>query len=282
MGRSKFDPDAFTRESRGNWDQASRSYEALSSRLFGPMTRKFIRFSGVQTGQRVLDVACGPGTASLPAARAVGPKGRVLGVDLSPAMTRLAAARSRRAGLGRARFKVMDAQELPLPPRSFDAAICQLGLMLFARPDRALARMRRVCRPGATVTALVQGRARRMVFTSLPLMTVLRHAPELRVPGAPTLYSFGAPGVLAEAFRQAGLARVRVRRLAGAFAFRSEREYWRGIALGGGRLRSFLASLPTEKRAAIETEVLARARAYRRGGALKIPFEMVMARGRVA
>ena len=98
----------------------------------------------VAAGQRILDVATGPGEAASMALSEVGPAGLVVGADISLAM--LDAANTRFAGR-RFRSVATDRQALPFAGGTFDAVICQLGLMFFPDPARGLEEFRRVLRP---------------------------------------------------------------------------------------------------------------------------------------
>jgi SAM-dependent methyltransferase len=79
-------------------------------------------------GARVVDLCCGTGASALPAARAVGPAGSVLGVDLTPALVVQARALAAAEGLTQARFEVADVEQLSLPVASVDAVISVFGL----------------------------------------------------------------------------------------------------------------------------------------------------------
>lgn len=277
-----FDPQAYTLELRRNWDEASSHYARLSAEHFPSIAEAFLDFSGLRPGMRLLDLACGPGTLTGPAARRVAPSQTVVGLDLSPAMTALAAEKAAREGLAGVSFRQGNAEELAFKDASFDAVLCQLGLMLFARPERALAEMRRVASPGGTVGCLVQGTAEGMVFTSLLMKCSLKHAPELKIPGAPTMYGFGPRGVLKSAFVRAGLEKIEERRLSGTFAFASPEAYWESMTAASGRMRRFLGALAPPTQEAIRRDVLSGAAAYAKGGRLAIPYEFVMARGQAA
>ncbi|WP_331236037.1 class I SAM-dependent methyltransferase [Natronorarus salvus] len=98
-------------------------------------------------GQRVLDVACGSGTAALVAARRYC---EVTGVDYVPGLIERARARAAAAGLD-AEFHVGDAQELPFPDDSFDAVLSVYGVQFAPDQERAASELLRVCRPGGTI-----------------------------------------------------------------------------------------------------------------------------------
>ena len=175
---------------------------------------------------------------------------------------------------------VYDAQTLDLPDASFDAVICQLGLMLFAKPHDALAEMRRVAKPGAPVACLAQGRRSAMQFTALVMDAMVARAPHLRAPqGAPTLYAFGPDKILEEAFMKAGLTEIVAKRLNGIFRFKTPEEYWATMTEGAGRTGAMLRSLAPEVQAKVKADVLRRAAKRRVGGFVEIPYEFTMARG---
>jgi ubiquinone/menaquinone biosynthesis C-methylase UbiE len=277
---SEFDPDAHTAASRQTWSEAAPRYDKLSAALFGPVTEEFVDFAGVRRGDRVLDVACGPGLASRAAARRAGEKGSVLAVDLAPGMIDLAASRPAPRRSAPIEWRVQDAEALDVPPASFDAVICQLGLMLFARPERALSGMSRAAAPGAPVACLVQGRRHAMQFTALVMDAIVSRAPKLRAPqGAPTLFAFGPDGVIEEALAKAGLTEMISRRASGAFRFASAEEYWNTMVEGSGRTRAMLESLPPDLQAKVKADVLRRAGKRRAGRGVEIAYEFVMARG---
>lgn len=277
---SDFDPATYTTEQRAAWSEAAPRYETMSSSLFGPVTEEFMDFAGLRKGWRVLDVACGPGIASRAAARRVTEKGSVLAVDLAPGMVELAASRPAPKRSAPIEFRAMDAHKLPLPDASFDAVICQLGLMLFARPDAALAEMRRVVVPGGPVACLAQGRRSAMLFTALVLDAIVSRAPHLRAPkGAPTLYAFGPDDILEEHFSRAGLTEMVTRRLVGAFRFPTPEDYWNCMTQGSGRTGAMLRTLPPEMQLKIKADVLRRAAKRKVGRAVEIPYEFIVARG---
>lgn len=277
---SEFDPKAYTEDSRSTWNEAAARYDRLSAALFGPVADEFVAFAGLRKGWRVLEVACGPGVATRAAARRVGEKGSVLATDFAPEMLAAAAARPPERRAAPVERRVMDAQKLDLPDASFDAVVCQLGLMLFARPHDALAEMRRVARPGAPVSCLVQGRRSAMLFTALVMDAIVSRAPHLRAPqGAPTLYAFGPDGILEEAFMKAGLTEIVAKRLNGIFRFKTPEEYWNTMTEGAGRTGAMLRSLAPEVQAKVKADVLRRAAKRRVGGFIEIPYEFTMARG---
>jgi len=116
----------------------------------------------IPAGGVALDVGCGPGSVTAALARAVGPDGLALGVDISESML----ARAVRAESGpQVGFLRADAQRLPLREATADAVVCISVLQLVPDPAAALAEMARVLRPGGRLAAMVPvaGRMARFV-----------------------------------------------------------------------------------------------------------------------
>jgi ubiquinone/menaquinone biosynthesis C-methylase UbiE len=134
----------------GGLMHSPRRYETTAAIAFGGSRRKaydnLVELSAAAPGEQVLDVGCGPGYLSRRAARAVGPSGRVEGIDPSPE----AIAYATRNAPPNATFLVAVAEHLPHPDRTFDVVVSSLAFH-HIRPDQrtaALREMRRVLRPG--------------------------------------------------------------------------------------------------------------------------------------
>jgi SAM-dependent methyltransferase len=125
--------------------------EVFVPRLFVPWARLLLDKLELQPGEAVLDVACGPGSATRLAAEAVGPGGRVTGLDLSPAMLAIARTKPVEPGAAPIEYEEAPADRLPVADSGFDVALCQQGLQFFPDRDAALAEMRRALRPDGRV-----------------------------------------------------------------------------------------------------------------------------------
>jgi ubiquinone/menaquinone biosynthesis C-methylase UbiE len=79
-------------------------------------------------GQRVLDVACGTGWATMAAARAVGKTGRVTGIDIADKMLDVARGKAASAGLSNVEYRLGDAEALEFNDATFDAVICATAI----------------------------------------------------------------------------------------------------------------------------------------------------------
>lgn len=112
-----------------------------------PGAMQFFPVLEIEPGQRVLDVACGAGQLSLPAAR-VG--AAVTGIDIASNLIEQARSRAKAAGLA-IRFEEGDAEALPCDDASFDLVFSLIGAMFAPRPERVAAEFVRVCRPGGRI-----------------------------------------------------------------------------------------------------------------------------------
>jgi SAM-dependent methyltransferase len=119
----------------------SGNYAAVAERI-AEVGEICVERSGVEPGMEVLDVACGAGNATIPAARA---GARVTGLDFSPDL--LAIARERAAdALVEVDWVEGDAQDLPFGDASFDRVLSTFGHMFAPDHERTAAEMKRVCR----------------------------------------------------------------------------------------------------------------------------------------
>ena len=110
---------------------------------FAHFGQRLVAAVGIEPGQRVLDVATGPGAVLFAATERVGRAGEAVGVDLAENMVRAANEEAERRGLG-ARVRAMDAEQFDLPDASFDRLLCGFGVMFFPDLGQALSEFRRV------------------------------------------------------------------------------------------------------------------------------------------
>jgi SAM-dependent methyltransferase len=108
---------------------------------------EFIRRLELAPGERVLDVACGTGNLTLPAARG---GARVTGIDIAPALVAQLAQRAKAEGLA-VDAREGDAEALPLADGSFDTVVTMFGAMFAAHPQQAADEMLRVTRSGGRI-----------------------------------------------------------------------------------------------------------------------------------
>ena len=108
---------------------------------------EFLSRIPIEPGMRILDVACGAGQISIPAARA---GAKVTGIDIAPNLIEQARARAQAENLD-AHFDEGDAEMLPYEDSSFELVISLIGAMFAPRPELVAAELKRVCRPGGKI-----------------------------------------------------------------------------------------------------------------------------------
>jgi SAM-dependent methyltransferase len=108
---------------------------------------RLVRYAGIRTGHRVLDVACGTGVVAVTAACR---GATVTGLDLTPELLDVARENARIAAV-KIDFHEGDAENLPFPSDSFDVVTSQFGHMFAPRPEVAVSEMLRVLKPGGTI-----------------------------------------------------------------------------------------------------------------------------------
>jgi SAM-dependent methyltransferase len=132
----------------GSYDAVAESFAHFTGIVTRPLAEKMVRLAGLRSSDRVLDVGTGSGIAALSAAGQID-NISVTGIDLSDGLLSIARRDASRARLaGRIEFAKADAEVLPFADRSFDAVISLFALMHFPNPERALAEMYRVLKPG--------------------------------------------------------------------------------------------------------------------------------------
>jgi SAM-dependent methyltransferase len=133
------------------YEAAAPNYDNFGVPFFTAIGRQLVRQAGISVGDRVLDIGCGAGAVTLPAARAVGPAGQVAGIDLSPKMLTRTAAACEMLDHGNVTLTLADAHDPPYEPGSFDAVLASMLVFLLADPGTAAGAWRQLLRPGGSV-----------------------------------------------------------------------------------------------------------------------------------
>ena len=135
----KFDrwASSYDRGRLGGWFRASQE------RVLGAL--------GLESHSWLLDVGCGTGWGTIQAAWRI-PQGMACGVDISPGMVERAVAQA--VGITNVEFRVADSARLPYPAGRFDAVMCTNSFHHYPDPEKALAEMWRVLKPGGRIAVV--------------------------------------------------------------------------------------------------------------------------------
>lgn len=145
-------------EMRERWEHAAEGWGRRAQRVrdFGmPVSVWMVEQLALQPGQRVLELAAGPGETGFLAAELIQPGGSLVSSDGAEAMVEVARGRARELGISNVEFRRLELEWIDLPAASVDAALCRWGFMLLVDPAAAMAETRRVLRPGGRLALAV-------------------------------------------------------------------------------------------------------------------------------
>lgn len=267
-------PELQRRVQRYGWDKAAGYYEPYWQRQLRPAQDRLLELIALRPGERVLDVACGTGLVTFPAAAAVTPSGETVGIDISGEMVETARRAAKAAGVRNATFERMDAENPELLGGSFDVALCSLGLMYVPDPLRALREMRRVLVPGGRAAVLVWGKRDRCGWAEIFPIIDRRIKSEV----CPLFFRLGTKDTLEQAFRAAGFAGVTSERFSSVLRYDSAEEACRA-AFEGGAVALAYHRFDEDTRKEVHAAYLASIEPYQNGRGYAVPGEFVIASG---
>ncbi len=274
--------DDYRSASLNAWSTVAPDWAQLTDRIdrqLGPAADWIIQALALQPGESVLELAGGPGTLSMMAARAVGSGGHVLYSDFAEPMVDAARARLAAEGLTWVDCRRVDAEAIDLPEDSVDAVACRMGYMLMAEPAVALRETARVLKGGGRLALAVWGDAASNPWAAVPIREIAGHlslpAPP---PDAPGLWSLSGEGRLGAELEDAGFVSVQVETLDGTTEFDSADHWIEMTRRLAGPLRTLWENLDEPTRAAVEQLIRAAAGPYEGDdGRLAVPERMLVA-----
>jgi ubiquinone/menaquinone biosynthesis C-methylase UbiE len=260
---TQVDAATIKQQQKEQWGRAAAGWKKHDDRLVrqtAPVTQKLLELALIAPGSRVLDVACGTGEPAIPAARMVGAAGFVLATDMAPEMLEVAREKAAAEGLNNIEFRLVDGEELDVPPESFDAVTCRWGIMFMPEPLRFLHQARTALKPDGRIAVSVWGPPERNLFVSLPMGILRKHyegppPPDPTAPGS--IFSFANEKKLEFVFEQAGFQSIRIDPLEVPMAvFESGREFLEYMTDIAGPFATILRQLPDKARQAAEEEII--------------------------
>lgn len=226
------------------WSRVAREYRRHIVPGFLPAARTLCKAAGIGARDLVLDIACGPGTATF-IAHELGAR-RVVGVDF--ARTMVALAQQDTAAGAAVHFTLGDALRLPLSSGRFDVVISSFGLVFAPEPTRAASEAARVLRPGGRLALLAWppdgtvGAYQQLAFRYLEIP-----------PGTHDPFRWGVPGqarAWLEQFRDVELLPLEV-----PFRAESPAAAWRILRTATGRIAAAYAALEAPTRGRLDADM---------------------------
>jgi len=266
-------------QQRGAWDRFATSYDQAITPVSTWAAEAALGLAGVREGDRLLDVAAGPGALSLPAARL---GARVLAVDFSPSMVDLLTERARAEGLENLEARVMDGTSLALDDGTFDVACSQLGIMLF--PDRAagLAELARVTRSGGTGVMSVFGPPERVPALAMFFGAAAKSITDFVVPPpreAP-LFCLADPQDLTREMVAAGFRDIEVHEIESRMHLESAAALWDSMLSAAPAIAGLMNRATEAEREATREQVMTACRSQFGDGPVDVPFAFNVGIGR--
>jgi SAM-dependent methyltransferase len=173
-----------------------------------------VELAHLHPGQRVLELAAGPGDTGFMAAELLAPGGVLISSDGAEGMLAVARERAQELGIGNVEFRQLELEWIDMPTADVDAILCRWGLMLCVDPAAAVAECRRVLKPGGRLVVAVWDEPERnpdMVLPGKVMVSLGLMSPPPA--GGPGPFALSAPGALADLLQGGGFVEPVVERV---------------------------------------------------------------------
>ena len=180
--------------------------QARLDRTLSPVNGPLFEFAAPRAGSTVLDIGCGCGDTTVALVRAIGPTGRVVGLDISePMLTR---AKERLREFPNATCRLGDAGALPISDIAADLIFSRFGVMFFGDPVAAFTNLRTALAPGGRLAFACWRAISENPWMQIPLHAAYEHVPHLPKPDpeAPGPFAFADTDRVTRILTAAGFA----------------------------------------------------------------------------
>jgi len=242
------------------------------------LTEGMLEAAELRAEDRVVELACGPGSVGIAAAPLVA---EVVITDVAPEMTAIAAERAAARGLANVSTRTLDLEAIDEADATFDVVLCREGIMLVPDPGLAAAEIRRVLAPGGRAAISVWGPRERNPWLGVVFDAVSEQlgAP-VPPPGVPGPFSLDDAERFASVLSGAGLREVSVREVALPLRAASFDEWWSRTAALAGPLANMLAGLPQDAARSLRGRLQDGAAPYATANGLEFPGVVLLASAR--
>jgi SAM-dependent methyltransferase len=265
--------DRFRAFERAAHDRLARAYCDFFTYVTGRAIEPLLDRAGVGPGQRVLDLATGPG---LVAAAAAERGASVVGVDLSPVMIALASERHPHLT-----FREADAEDLPFDRATFDAVVCNFGLGHFPNAMRAVAECSRVLVPGGRLAMSWWNTPDVSRFHGVFFESIEESGatPPDDLPPGPPIFRYSDDRALAALLQSAGLEVTPPATVTEVHLPGSPERLWDGAINSMVRLAAMIRGQPEPIRDAVRAAFERRVKPYVGSEGVRIPVSFKIASG---
>ena len=241
-------------------------------RRAAPVTARMLDVVDPTAGDRVLELASGPGGAGLAAAERVGVDGEVVISDVVAGMVDIARRRAADRGYTNVRAAVLDLENIAEPDATYDVVLCREGLMFAVDPAHAVREIHRVLRPSGRVAVAVWGPRADNPWLGVLLDTITEVTGIVAPPpGFPGPFALSDEGGLRQLFAGAGFIDLAVDHVAAPLRSASFDAWWTRNLTVAGPVVAILNGLDDAARTELRDAVRAAVARYETDGALELP-----------
>jgi ubiquinone/menaquinone biosynthesis C-methylase UbiE len=254
------------------WEGAADAYDSGFGNITAKTAQYLLDEVQLRSGQKLLDLACGPGYI---AAAALQFGAEVTGVDFSLHMIALAAKKYSRAIL-----RVGDAQNLEFEDNTFDAITCNFGIMHLPEPQKCFSESLRVLKPGGRFAFVVWNAPDKPGALNIIMNAIKEHGTlEIKLPEGPPFFQYAHHDNATKAVKDAGFTDVRAQDVGIHWTIKNADDMIGAFYNGGARIGGILRAQNPEALAKIRAEVAQKIESHRANGGFEVPVSVVMTSG---
>lgn len=273
-----FDPIQYKVITKANWNIVAPDYHHnWADQKIGPFksTKEVVKLAEIRSSDRVLDLACGTGVVSKEISQLLN-SGFLVGIDLS--RTALEIARQS-IFLPNVNFVEMDAENMGFNFK-FDKVTCQYGLMFFPNSGNVLKTVRKNLNSNGKIVVAVHGLQNDVPYFSVIMKSILKHIPDIRPDGTPTVHRFGNPQDLESELSKAGFSDISITKYEFSYGPGTFEEYWNDYMHStANSIKSKLEQHGNEIMNKIKHSAQENSVEYERNGNLLFPWTVLIATG---
>ena len=234
---TNFDPTQYKNNTRLNWNTVAPKYhEDWASTCLGPFKSiiELVKLGEIKQNDIVLDLACGTGAVSNEVVKRLHDSSRgddvsdrttLVGIDISRVALSIAKS-SISHRFPRSFFIEMDSENLGFQNASFNKILCQFGLMFFPNAVHVIKHLNDLLIRGGKLVISVHGTIEGVPYFSCIMNSILKHIPDIRPKGAPSVHTFGNPDDLYNILEIASFHNISIKKYTFLYQAGAFDEYW--------------------------------------------------------